>query len=97
VSRPIALLAQEPLTVDVEFGCEHLDCDGSVEGDLGASKDDAESAAAHLEGVIEADVAQLPDDGGTHVALRPERIAVHHYSLTFAEAARRRFLRCVRA
>src|SRR4051794_24419305 len=87
-----ALLSQESLAVDVEFRGHHFDGDGAVQGKLDALVDDAEAAAADLDGVVEPDGTQLRDDGGSHVALRPERVAVHHCSMLLTKPADRRLL-----
>jgi hypothetical protein len=72
------VLTQEPSPVLLEFCGEYLDRNHAVQRDLFAPKDDAETAAADFFGVIESGSAQLRDDGRVYVALRLERIAVHH-------------------
>ena len=72
------LLPQEPVTVLVEIGDEHLDRHRAVQGGLGAAIDDPETAPADLFGIVESGRTQLRNDGGAHVALRLEQIPIRH-------------------
>src|SRR5205085_999927 len=73
-----ALLPDETFPVLVQFSGEHLDRDLATQRRLSAPKDDSEPATTDLFGVVEPGSAQLRDDGRARVALRLERIAVHH-------------------
>src|ERR1700753_3107820 len=73
-----ALLAQKTLPILVELGGENIHRHRTVQRDLPAPIDNAETTPTDLFSISKSGSIQLRDDGQAHVALGRERVVVHH-------------------